>query len=434
MANEVSERRWLIFIFSLYLLLAVGYSLLMPLWEAPDEPAHYHLAWRLARKGSYATEELNYEAIQPRPYYYLAAWTIGALDKIDPRLSDYYFPREYKYNIRVAERRFDWTAENYRFLLGVYALRWINILFGALALWLNWKTFNLVAPEKPTLRLAALALAALTPQYLHIMSSVSNDALGTLAGALLFYLAIRVMKEQSNLPAVLAIILALVLPLATKLTALPVSAASLALIAGKWFFSCRQKRWLIISSVVILFCAGFLYFIFPETIQTAANEITWRLFSLRKKGLDVSYLKTVSNQIIQTYWGKVGWLAVGLPVWVVNVLTGLGFIGTAIHVSRLIKLKMKEPQFDLWTATCLVALFTVLAVARNGLTTGATQGRLLFPAIGAISILMVSGWHDILPEQYQHMFPWIVIALMFLLNIALWVFGILPVYYQPFFD
>ena len=157
-------------------------------------------------------------------------------------------------------------------------------------------------------------------------------------------------------------------------------------------------------------------------------------FGLRKKGVDVEYLKTISNQILQTYWGKVGWLAVGLPAWIVNSLTALGFVGAAIHIYRLIKLKTKEPQFALWAATCIIALFTILAVARNGLTTGATQGRLLFPAIGALSILMVSGWHDVLPQRYQRSLPWLVIILMFLLSITLWVFGIVPVYFQPFLD
>ncbi|HMD82147.1 MAG TPA: hypothetical protein VKE92_12605, partial [Anaerolineales bacterium] len=166
----VNERRWLWVTFALYLLLAVGYSLLLPLWEAPDEGAHFHLAWRIVRIGEYAPEEINYEAIQPRPYYYFASVFIRAMDQIDPRFSDYYFPHEFKYNIRIPEPRFDWNAENYRFLLGAYLLRWINILFGGLALWLNWKTFCLVVPDQPALRLAALALAALTPQYLHIMS------------------------------------------------------------------------------------------------------------------------------------------------------------------------------------------------------------------------------------------------------------------------
>ena len=150
--------------------------------------------------------------------------------------------------------------------------------------------------------------------------------------------------------------------------------------------------------------------------------------------MDLEYLVTISNQILQTYWGKVGWLAVALPAWVVNSLTVLGFVGAGIHIYKLIKLKAKQPQFNLWAATIMIALITILAVARNGLTTGATQGRLLFPAIGALSILMVSGWHDVVPERYQSKLPWIVIALMFLLNMALWRFGILPVYFQPFLD
>ncbi|MEO7838260.1 MAG: hypothetical protein ABIU06_02825, partial [Anaerolineales bacterium] len=205
-------------------------------------------------------------------------------------------------------------------------------------------------------------------------------------------------------------------------------------IGWKWFFGFQQKRWLIFSGFMMLICVGILYFVFPETFQTASSEITWRLFSLRKKGVDLEYLNTIFGQIIQTYWGKVGWLAVGLPEWIFNLLTALGFFGVAIYIQKLIKSGTKEPQFTLWAATLLIALFTILAVARNGLTTGATQGRLLFPAIGALSILMLSGWHDVFPERFQSKLPLFVITLMFLLNIALWIFGIVPVYFQPFLD
>ena len=97
----VNERRWLLLIFALYFLLAIGYSLLMPLWEAPDEGAHYHLAWYLHYKKTYATPEQNYEAQQPRAFYYLGAWVLDAIDKINPALTAYLFPKEYKYNIRV---------------------------------------------------------------------------------------------------------------------------------------------------------------------------------------------------------------------------------------------------------------------------------------------------------------------------------------------
>jgi hypothetical protein len=470
MANEVSERRWLALIFSSYFLLAVGYSLLMPIWEAPDEPAHYHVAWSFARNNKFPTEEHNYEAVQPHAYYFFSSYVIRVLEKIEPRYTNYYLPKEYKYNIRVAERRFDWNARNYRFMLGVYALRWINILFGALALWAGWKAFNLIVPDKPTLRIAALALAALTPQYLHIMSSVSNDALGTLGGAFLFYIAIRITQPSphrrlrpcyqseaavgglsplsglrkiwqglQSLPiegifGLLSVLLAIILPLVTKLTVLPVSAALLVIVAGKWFFGLRQKRWLVIAGLVFVFSVGILYFFFPEAIEWTQKEITWRLFGLRKKGVDFSYIKVITSQIIWTYWGKVGWIAVGLSWWVIDLLTAFAIFGIATRTYKLIKLKTNHPQFEHWLATFSIALFTVLAVARNGLTTGATQGRFLFPAIGALSLLMISGWHDILPEQYHRQFLVTVILLMLGCNILLWVTGILPVYYQPFFD
>jgi hypothetical protein len=137
---------------------------------------------------------------------------------------------------------------------------------------------------------------------------------------------------------------------------------------------------------------------------------------------------------VWTYWGKVGWIAVGLSWWVVDLLTAFALFGIAAQIHKLIKSRTNYPQFNYWIATIIIALLPALAVARNGLTTGATQGRLLFPAIGTLSLLMVSGWYGVLPERVQQKFPLIMVTLMFVLNIGLWVFGIIPIYYQPFLD
>lgn len=406
----------------------------MPIWEAPDEPAHYHLAWHLAHYDEYATEEVNYEATQPHAYYYLGSWILSALDKIDPEWTRYVRPTEYKYNIRKPERRFEWTDENYRFVPGIYILRWINILFGGIALWLNWKTFKLILPAQPTLCLAALACTALIPQYLHIMSSVNNDTVGTLAGAFLFYLTIRSVNASSNLLSLLIIILAVVLPFLTKLTVLPVSVAVLLVIAWKWIFRFTEKKWLLVSAILLLAILVILYVFFPEVVQTTISELKWRLLSFRKNAFTEKYLKVITSQILATYWGQVGWLAVGLPTWIINSLTALGLIGMTVSGYRLIKYRAPNQQLILWSATWLIAIFTVLAVLRNGLTTGATQGRLLFPAIGALSLLMVAGWHETLPERVQRYLPALMVLLFFCCNIGLWLTGILPVYYQPFLD
>ena len=266
------------------------------------------------------------------------------------------------------------------------------------------------------------------------MSSVSNDALGTLAGALLFYLAIRVITTRSNLLAFILIPPAIILPLTTKLTVLPVSAVLLMIIGWIWFFRLPQKRWLIYSGLAVLFSLGLLYFIFPATIQTSLSEVTWRLFSFHDDVATSKYLKLVFGQIISTYWGRVGWIAVELPVLLTILLTSFGFIGMILNVNNLIKTRSQNLQFHAWTVTWLIALFTIAAVARNGLTTGATQGRFLFPAIGALSLLMVSGWYEVLPQRSKNYLPMIVMVLMLFCNLVLWQFGVLPVYYQPFLD
>lgn len=164
------------------------------------------------------------------------------------------------------------------------------------------------------------------------------------------------------------------------------------------------------------------------------NEINWRLSSLRKDAWTYKYLKFIVSQIVWTYWGKVGWLAVGLPKWMVISLTALGSLGVLINAMALAGGKLEKSERNLWFVVWLVAVFTITAVIRNGLTTSAAQGRLLFPAIGALSLLMVSGWHQVLPERSQQRLPILVTLVMIACSLTLWLSGILPTYFQPFLD
>jgi hypothetical protein len=430
---RLKERRWLGLIFGLYLFTAAAYSLLMPMWEGPDEGAHYVIILNLVRARIYSGLQYSYEAYQPRGYYYLATLPILALERINPALNDFFVPDADYQNILHPVRVYKWTRENFRFLLGPYILRWLNILLGGLALGLNWLTYRLIVPDKPALRLAALALAALTPQYLHIMSSIANDALGTLAGALIFYLAIRMTSGIQAIPAALAIILAVILPLTTKLTALPLGITLLITlgrqIAGQ--LNNNGKRLLLIGPSVLLASLLILFLLSPETLQSTQAQVVWRLFTVLPDAWTLPYLKTMLSQVIWSYWGKVGWLAVGLPVWSVNLLTALGIIGMSINAFLLLKMHFPAARLSPWGVTWLAALISIAAVLKNGLNTDVSQGRFLFPAIGALALLMVSGWHDIIPDRLRTNFPIIVMILMMGSTLLLWDFGIIPVYLQP---
>jgi hypothetical protein len=225
-----------------------------------------------------------------------------------------------------------------------------------------------------------------------------------------------------------------ILPLTTKLTVLPAGAALIAVTAWRQLAQVRSKKLFLYSALVIAGSLVLFYFLFQEALRAAANEVFWRLFTLRKNALTLNYLRFIFSQIIGSYWGKVGWLAVGLPGWTVTLLAGLGGLGAWNNARNLIKAGSANWKNNLWVTTWLVALFTVTAVVRNGLTTSASQGRFLFPAIGALSLLMTSGWHAGLPERYRGRLHLIVVIVMLCCNIALIQFGILPTYYQPFLD
>jgi hypothetical protein len=420
--------------------MAVGYSLLMPVWEGPDEHAHYLVVLAFARLGRNANPELNYEAHQPQGYYRLAALVINALDKLDRKYSDYFRPYPYFRNIRKPVRIFDWTDDNYRFLVAPHLLRWLNILLGAGALWLNWKAFRIIVPEEPAMRIAALALAALTPQYLHSMSVVSNDALGALAGALLFYLSIRVALGSTNLPIWFSAILAILLPLVTKLTVLPVGLALLLILAWKQAPRSRRFwRWLVTGIGVVFMSLLALYILSPTLVLSSLDQIGWRALSFRESAFTLDYLASMLSQVIWSFWGKVGWLAVGLPVWLVILFSSFGLFGGLVSAYKLIKCKgdshfVSDCHLVVWIVTWMVALLTIAAVLRNGLTTTNSQGRFLFPALGALALLMAGGWHDVLPKRFRPALPWVVVVVMLSANFILWGMGILPVYYQPFID
>ena len=64
------EPRTLVLIVTSYALGGLGFSLLMPPWEAPDETMHYS---RILSYSDFWAGPRNYEARQPPLYYWLAA-------------------------------------------------------------------------------------------------------------------------------------------------------------------------------------------------------------------------------------------------------------------------------------------------------------------------------------------------------------------------
>jgi hypothetical protein len=287
--------------------------------------------------------------------------------------------------------------------------------------------------------LGTIALIGGIPQFIHIAASVNNDVLAILAGALLFFGLAEVLRQEEIASPWFAILAAgLILPIVVKLTVLPLGLTAAAAVA----YRIRQlrpelsARFLVVSAG--LFASGFLLLLVfsPGAIERVANEFQFRLFTVREGIWDDS-IQRVVGRYLWNFWGKVGWLSVGIPLPAVLVLSVLAAAGFGFALRALV---LSHAGADISPAEKRLLVFSLIAVAaagmmifRNFITSPQLQGRFLFPTLGPIALLTVFGWRRLLGDRVRVLLPAIVI-LFALLNLHLWITGVIPVYFQPFLD
>lgn len=354
-------------VLALYVLLAFGYSVLMPPWEAPDETAHYLVALHLARQGKAPTVEETYEAAQPLPYYWLSAQVLRLLDRIDPELVTPYRP---SLTTGHPFTRYHWTVDTYRRpLWGMQILRWLNIPLGAIALWFIYKgarrfTAPSLAPvasehfPQAIVPAATTALVGLMPQFLHNAASVSNDPLANAAGALLFWLLSLVSTLRLSMRQIALIsTAALLAPLLIKLTILPMSLVLLFFVYRQAKNIYPQKRlWFAVNGMLpALAIVAVLLWSVPESATFVWRNIYWRLTYVRPDAFSSWSFWRITTFYSTSYWGQVGWKSAGLPGVIVALLMSLALLGWLTSL-RLLVSQWHISRFWRWLLSflCLI--------------------------------------------------------------------------------
>lgn len=366
----------------------------MPPWEAPDETAHYLVTLILAREGRFPAFEETYEAIQPPLYYWLTAQSFRLLDHIDPAII-----RPYRPSLTTGHpfTRYNWTADNFRFLWGLHILRWLNMLWGGLALYFIYRGVQRLAAaarpgERPHILLPVTTAAAvgLMPQFAYNSASFSNDPLANATGALLFWLLVVVCQAQLRLRQ-LALIgaVALAAPLLIKLTILPMSLA-LCLVIMRQIQRRYQNKWAwfvgggLLLSITI--SAGYTL-LSPTSAEVLWRSLTWRLTTIRPDAFSGWPLWRIVTFYTTSYWGQVGWKSAGLPGGVVAGLVGLGLLGWLASL-RLLTAQWPPSRFWRW----------------------------LFPALS----LIVAGWLLLYRHDAWWQIPWMVPAGFLTISLLAW--------------
>ena len=416
-------------------LLAGIYADLIPLFEGPD--AEGHLAYiaqqqadGLARAPlNTATAARSHELIQQPPLYYRLAALLAGDAQARPLADRYqrnlYYPglsQRVAVPWRAGAPDVEWPAR---------VAVWLSMLGAVLAAAATYGMARLLWPAEGTLALAAAAVLALNPQFLHSAATVSNDALAAGASALAVALAVRLGGRVSGLPSgrslsagrkqvswqggslVPGLVLGLALGSAalTKYSGLLVLApVGLMLLGPLWRRPLAMIGPLAAAAVAWLASAGPWYLAnLRQSGQLIPTTMMHRLLPDLAREAPIAWTAAIreSMWLQHSYWGVFGHGFLAEPwyygfIGLICMLAGIGGVVAAVRALRTWprRVAAAAPSDRPWiwlSAWLLVSYAALLLWIRS--TQFANQGRLLFGAAPAIALLLVTGWRSLAPRR-----------------------------------
>lgn len=422
---------------------AVGaiYALVTPLFEISDELWHYPMVKRLADGGGLPVQDLDpakagpwrQEGSQPPLYYAVMALATRWIDTgdmaqvrwLNPHVDNGIITPDGNNNIVIhtyRETSWPWAGT----VLAVRLIRLLSVLLGAGVVYFTYRLALELAPEQYGLALAAAAFAGFTPMFLFVSASVNNDTLAVcLSSAALWLMArwIRVPGRKPEagsralaLPARELVLMGAILggaalskESALGLFALAGAAVVYAHLKAAGFFDQNRLAWralrsslgpcalslLVVFGLAGLIC-GWWYW---RNYQLYGDWLGWNAFvaivGKRPHPATLAQLWGERVGFMQAYWGLFGGVSVPMPDWVylvLNVMAGLGLLGAGWGaVQTAVRRRATLTSLAQWAMLVGWIILIIIALIRWTSTTWASQGRLIFPAISAISVLLVFG-------------------------------------------
>lgn len=207
------------------------YSMVVPPWQAPDEPRHLEQAILISRKGPFLTRrDLSLEVQQEilssmRAFDF---WTLLGQEQPEPLpqafAQDRFLVRsgtgishESPLNALVPAFIFRWLPEG-SILSRLYVMRWWSVVLSSATVAVACViAFDLFAEDR-FMRLAVPCFVALLPMFTFIGASAGNDVLAVLLSSLVIWQLLRMLHKPLSLASAICLCTLTILALFAKRT------------------------------------------------------------------------------------------------------------------------------------------------------------------------------------------------------------------------
>lgn len=406
----LSPLQWLL---SFYAIFGLLYLFATPIFEANEELWHFGYVQHLRETSSLPVQDVQardtlygQHGSQP-PLYYLAVAAIIApisLDDAAPyrQLNPHVLadqPGAFGNKNRVTH------DENLPVTQGaglaVLVARAFGLLLGAGTISLVYRIGQMIAPQRPTVAFVAAALTSLNPMFIFVSVSVSNDNLAMCLNSALILLLLRTLRDGFSTRASLAVSMLFGLACLTKTAALVLLPA----LVGVALFVRRKtgdRRGLLTMLYLLLLCwlliAGWWHIRNLQLYGEPLGIITQAtLAGSRGMYFDLADLFAEFHQFRMSFWGLFGAsnIQLGSIFYVLfDLATFFSFGGCLFLILQL--LAIRDFAYARYELAHLLTLAGTLGLLWLGIMylstlTPVTQGRMLFPLIGALCPLLAVG-------------------------------------------
>ncbi|MBI5670386.1 MAG: hypothetical protein HZC41_20525 [Chloroflexi bacterium] len=393
-----------------FVLLALVYMGATPPLEASDELWHVGMIQYIAETGELPVQVVGVETIyeqegsQPPLYYLLAAALVQPIDRSDfetLRQPNPHVIAGVPGNVGNKNLVLHETAAPLRgSVLAVYVVRLFSIALGCVTVVAVYGSAQALVGTRyivslRTIPILAAGLTAFNPMFLFISASVNNDNLVTALNSVIIWQMLTMVRDGFNFRRSLLIAVLIAFASLSKLSGLvPVPVVAL---AALWL-AYRSRDWrrlvtlgaLMLAAWVVI--AGWWY---VRNMQLYGDLFGTHTMALVAGARETPFtLQTLLDEFQGFrfgYWGVFGAFNIMTfrPYYdVMDALTMLALVGLALHLWWN---RQSQDYIVRLLLPGLIVIIGAVAIINWTAQTYASQGRLLFPYVAAISPLLAVG-------------------------------------------
>lgn len=426
-----------------FALLATIYSLTTPLFEAPDEMDHFrYVNWLATGQGlpNLADDlaQAGHEIGQPPLYYGLLAaivWPVDMSDLFEVAPANPYWREGVGVNLHyhTQAEQFPWRDT----ALAVRLARFVSILLGIITVTATYHIARLIMPG---FALLAAAFVVFNPMFVFMSGVVNNDNLIVALSTLTLWLLVRNLLLPSTAVWSYALV-GIVWGLAI-LSKMSGAALGGVILVGLAFTAYRRRSWKTLfygslwAGVGAALVAGWW---FVRNSLLYGDPLAWDLFLRANQGVIrpslLSWPQAVSRfypLVPRTFWASFNYGNFA-PESFYIFINGVMLLAVAGLTVWFIRYGVKQLTASRTLAVILLAIWCLLVFISLAQwirqVEQTEQGRLVFPALGSMAVLLALGLITLFRRQ-----RWVLTGIVAIL--AVWTavmpfIVIQPAYAQP---